>query len=115
LFEGDGGGLRKVFAFFVCLLMKILIIEQTCLWSDFQRENREIFWIKEHRVLHPDCINRKCGSQEEMSFLQGLLRLSNVLEATHGTLNNVNNICTRAINSVKYLFVLFSGDLTGIR
>jgi hypothetical protein len=33
--------------------MKILIIEQNCLWSDFQRENRERFWIKELRVLHP--------------------------------------------------------------
>jgi hypothetical protein len=39
--------------------MKILIIEQNCLWSDFQRENRERFWIKELRVLHPDGINRK--------------------------------------------------------
>jgi hypothetical protein len=27
--------------------MTILIIEQNCLWSDFQRENRERFWIKE--------------------------------------------------------------------
>ena len=34
--------------------MKILIIEQKCLWSDFQRENRERFWIKELRVLYPE-------------------------------------------------------------
>jgi hypothetical protein len=39
--------------------MKILIIEQNCLWSYFQRKNREIFWIKELRVLYPDGINRK--------------------------------------------------------
>jgi hypothetical protein len=39
--------------------MKILVIEQNSLWSDFQRENRERFWIKELRVLHPDGINRK--------------------------------------------------------
>jgi hypothetical protein len=39
--------------------MNILIIEQNSLWSDFQRGNREIFWIKELRVLHPDGINRK--------------------------------------------------------
>ena len=39
--------------------MKILIIEQNCLWSDFQRENRERIWIKELRVLHSDGINRK--------------------------------------------------------
>jgi hypothetical protein len=39
--------------------MKIIVIEQNCLWSDFQRENRERFWIKELRVLHPDGINRK--------------------------------------------------------
>jgi hypothetical protein len=36
--------------------MKILIIEQNCLWSDFQHENRERFWIKELRVLHPDVL-----------------------------------------------------------
>jgi hypothetical protein len=36
------------------------------------------------------------------------------LEATNGTLKDVNNICTLAINSAKY-YVLFSGDLTGIR
>ena len=35
--------------------IKILVIEQNCLWS----ENRERFWIKELRVLHPDGINRK--------------------------------------------------------
>jgi hypothetical protein len=39
--------------------MTILVIEQNCLSSDFQRENRERLWIKELRVLHPDCINRK--------------------------------------------------------
>ena len=40
--------------------------------------------------------------------MEGLLRLANVLEATHGTLKNVNNICTLAISSAKH-FVLFSG------
>jgi hypothetical protein len=39
--------------------MKVLVIEQNCMWSDFQRENRERFWIKELRVLHPDGFNRK--------------------------------------------------------
>jgi hypothetical protein len=39
--------------------MRILVIEQNCLRSDFQCENRERFWIKELRVLHPDDINRK--------------------------------------------------------
>jgi hypothetical protein len=59
------------------------------------------------------------GSQEEMSFckvtpvsiqafVEVMLRLANVLEATNGTLRNVKNICTLAINSAKY-FVLFSG------
>jgi hypothetical protein len=37
-------------------------------------------------------------------FVEGLLRLANVLEATNGTLKNVNNICTLAINSTKYLY-----------
>ena len=31
--------------------MKILVIEQSSLWSDLQRENRDRFWIKELRVL----------------------------------------------------------------
>jgi hypothetical protein len=48
------------------------------------------------------------------TFVEGLLRLANVLEATNGTLKNVNNICTLAINNTKY-FVLFSGDFTSIR
>jgi hypothetical protein len=48
------------------------------------------------------------------TFVEGLLRLANVLDTTNGTLKNVNNICTLAINSTKY-FVLFSGDLTSIR
>jgi hypothetical protein len=39
--------------------MKILIIEQNCVWRDFQRGNLERFWIKELRALHPDGINRK--------------------------------------------------------
>ena len=39
--------------------MKIFVIEQNCLWSDFQRENWERFWIKELCVLHPGSINRK--------------------------------------------------------
>ena len=48
------------------------------------------------------------------TFVEGLLRLAKVLEATNGTLKNVNNISTLAINSRKYC-VLFTGDLTGIR
>ena len=48
------------------------------------------------------------------TFVEGLFRLTNVLEATNGTLKNVNNICSLAINSTKY-FVLFSDDLTSIR
>jgi hypothetical protein len=47
------------------------------------------------------------------TYVEGLLRLANVLEATNGTLKNVNNTCTLAINSTKYV-VLFSGDLTSI-
>jgi hypothetical protein len=48
------------------------------------------------------------------AFVEGLPRLASLLETTNGTLKNVNNICTFAINSTKY-FVLFSGDLTDIR
>jgi hypothetical protein len=48
------------------------------------------------------------------TFVEGLLRLANVLKATNGTLKNVNDMCTLAINSTKY-FVLFSGDVTSMR
>jgi hypothetical protein len=34
-------------------------VNNICTWSDFQRENRERFWVKELRVLYPDGINRK--------------------------------------------------------
>ena len=56
------------------------------------------------------CLFCKVTPVSIQAFVEGLLRLANVLEATHGTLKNVNNICTLAINSAKY-FVLFSGDL----
>jgi hypothetical protein len=48
------------------------------------------------------------------AFVEGLRKLANVLGAPNGTLKNVNNICTLANNSANY-FVLFFGDLTGIR
>ena len=48
------------------------------------------------------------------TFVDGLLRLVNVLKATNGTLKNVNDICTLAINSTNYV-VLFSGDVTSTR
>ena len=44
------------------------------------------------------------------TFVEGLLRLANVLETTHGTPKNVNNICTLAINSTTYV-VLFPATL----
>jgi hypothetical protein len=49
--------------------MKILVIEQNCLWSDFQRENRERFWIKELRVLHPDGIQKTIGFYVSTKYL----------------------------------------------
>ena len=67
--------------------------------------------VMAHRKKYVFC---KVTSVFIQACVEGLLRLTNVLEATNGTLKHVNNICTLAINSVKY-FVLFSGDLTGIR
>ena len=60
------------------------------------------------------CLFCKVTSVSIQAFVEGLLRFANVLEATNGTLKNVNNICSLAINSTKY-FALFSGDLTSIR
>ena len=38
------------------------------------------------------------------AFVEGLLRLANVLKATHWTLQTVNNICTLAIYSTNIFF-----------
>jgi hypothetical protein len=51
--------------------MKIRIIELNCLWSDFQRDNRERFWIKELRVLHPE--------GHSVEILETVVRQSEVL------------------------------------
>jgi hypothetical protein len=48
--------------------MKILVIEQNCLWNDFQRENRERFRLTELRVLHPDGINKKINKNILTTF-----------------------------------------------
>ena len=67
--------------------------------------------VRQYGVLthRKKCLFCKVTPVSIQAFVEGLLRL-----ATNGTLKNVNNICTFAINSAKY-FVLFSGDLTGIR
>jgi hypothetical protein len=39
------------------------------------------------------------------AFVEGLLRLTNILEATNGTLKDVNNICTLAIFSFTVFIV----------
>ena len=68
-----------------------------------------------HSVDPRDCGQTVWSAGSRKKCLQkGLIRLAKVFEATNGTLKNVNNICTLAINSAKYV-VLFSGDLTGIR
>ena len=38
------------------------------------------------------------------TFVEWLLTLANILEATNGTLKDVNNICTLAINSTNMLY-----------
>jgi hypothetical protein len=48
------------------------------------------------------CLFYKVTHVSIQAFVEGLLRLVNALEATNGTLKNVNNICTLAINSAKY-------------
>jgi hypothetical protein len=81
-----------------------ILLKSSRLWSsslEWWLTGRNVFFCKVTSVFIQACV-------------EGLLRLANVLEATNGTLKHVNNICTLAINSVKY-FVLFSGDLTGIR
>ena len=54
----------------------------------------------------------KCDVLKILNSLISLLRYDGII-VTNGTLKNVNNICTLAINSAKY-FVMFSGELTGL-
>ena len=51
------------------------------------------------------CLFCRVTSVSIQAFVEGLLRLTNILEATNGTLKDVNNICTLAINSTKYYVV----------
>jgi hypothetical protein len=90
------------------------ITPQTVLFNDEDFHSVEILEtvVRQFVVL---AHRKKCLFCKVTSVsMQAFARLANVLEATNGTLKNVNNICTLAINSAKYC-VLFSGDLTGIR
>jgi hypothetical protein len=51
------------------------------------------------------CLFCKVTPVSIQAFVEGLLRLANVLEATNGTLKNVNNICTLAMNNAKYIYI----------
>jgi hypothetical protein len=64
--------------------------------------------VKQSGVLadRKKCLFGKVTHVSIQAFVEGLLRFVNALEATNGTLENVNNICTLAINSATY-FVLF--------
>jgi hypothetical protein len=94
------------------------ITPQTVLFNDEGFHSVEILesMVRQCEVLAhmKKCLFCKVSPVSIQAFVEGLLRLAKVLEATNGTLKNVNNICTLANNSAKY-FVLFSGDLTDIR
>jgi hypothetical protein len=94
------------------------ITPQTVLFNDEDFHSVEILesMVRQSEVLahRKKWLFCKVTPVSIQAFVEGLLRLANLLEATNGTLKNVNNICTLAKNSAKY-FVLFSGDLTGIR
>ena len=40
--------------------MKMTIIDHKATWTENERLNRERFWIKELKTLHPQGINKKC-------------------------------------------------------
>jgi hypothetical protein len=94
------------------------ITPQTVLFNDDDFHSVEILetMVRQSGVLahRKKCLFCKVIPVSIRAFVEGLLRLANVLEATNGTLKKVNNICTLAINSTKYV-VLFSGDLTFVR
>ena len=94
------------------------ITPQTVLFNDEDFHSVDILesMVRQSEVLahRKKWLFCKVAPVSIQAFVEGLLRLAKLLEATNGTLKNVNNICTLAKNSAKY-FVLFSGDLTGIR
>jgi hypothetical protein len=94
------------------------ITPQTVLFNDEDFHSVEILEtvVRQSGVLahRKKCLFCKVTPVSIQAFVEGLIRLAKVFEATNGTLKNVTNICTLAINSAKYV-VLFSGDLTGIR
>jgi hypothetical protein len=96
----------------------VKITPQTVQFNDADFHSVEILEtvVRQSEVLAPrkKWIFCKVTPVSIQAFVEGLLRLANVLEATNGTLKNLNNTCTLAINSAKY-FALFSDDLTGIR
>jgi hypothetical protein len=94
------------------------ITPQTVLFNDEDFHSVEIlesvvrqYEVLAHRKKWLFCMVTLVSIQ---AFVEGLLKLANVMGATNGTLKNVNNICILANNSANY-FVLFFGDLTGIR
>jgi hypothetical protein len=99
-------------------ILTLKITPQTVLFNDEDFHSVEILEtvVRQSGVLayRKNCLFCKVTPVSIHAFVEGLLRLANVLEATNGPLKNANNICTLASNSAKY-FVLFSGDLTGIR
>jgi uncharacterized membrane protein len=94
------------------------ITPQTVLFNDEDFHFVEILEtvVRQSGVLahRKKCLFCMVTSVSIQAFVEGLFRFANVLEATNETLKNINNICTLSINSAKY-FILFSGDLTGIR
>ena len=91
-------------------ILTLKITPQTDLFND---EDFDSVKILETVVRQSEVLAHRQKSSIQ-TFVEGLLRLANVLEATNGTLKNVYNICTLAINSTTY-FVLFSGALTSIQ
>jgi hypothetical protein len=84
--------------------MKIFIIEHNCLWSDFQRENRERFCIKELRVLHPDELTEhKNHDNEQFHFISAKYKqnIDNIIYIQWRRIWNSNkykkHTCNRAI------------------
>ena len=90
-------------------MLTLIITPQTVLFNNEDFHSVKIFEtvVRQSEVLahRKKLLFCKVTPVSIQTFVEGMLRFANVLEVTNGTLKNVNNICTLAINSTKYYVV----------
>jgi hypothetical protein len=91
-------------------ILTLKITPQTVLFNDEDFHSVEILEtvVRQSGVLahRKKCLFCKVTPVSIQAFVERLHRLPNILEATNGTLKNVNNICTLTIT--KYFALLIT-------